>query len=72
VREQWPAEEPVRLSPEEMEAATERLRQALASLPLPTAAELMGSMRRHARLVAEMVAWLSAWAGDPPGAGQPG
>lgn len=72
VREQWPAEEPVRPSAEEMEAVTELLRRALASLPLPSAAELMGSMRRHAQLVAAMVAWLSAWPGDPPGAGQPG
>lgn len=55
VRGQWPEEEEVRLSPEQLEAVVEHVRRAWMSRPLPTAGELMASMRRHSALVAEMV-----------------
>lgn len=61
VRDQWPVEDEVQLTPEQVEAVVEHVRRAWMSRPLPTAEQLMASMRRHAALVAEMVKWLDSW-----------
>jgi hypothetical protein len=58
---QWPAEEPVELTREEMERVVEHVRRTLAARPLPTAAQLMASMRLHSALIAAMVRWLDEW-----------
>jgi hypothetical protein len=67
VHGQWPPEEPIRLSQEQIDAVLEQVRAAMASRPLPTADELMRRMREHSRLVAEMVAWLDRWAATQEG-----
>ncbi len=61
VRGQWPPEEPVRLSQEELDAVVENIRRAMASRPLPTPDELMRRMREHSAQVAAMIAWLDQW-----------
>lgn len=58
VRRQWPAEDEVRLTPEQLDAVVDHVRRAMESRPLPTAGQLMASLRRHSALVAEMIRWL--------------
>lgn len=63
VRDQWPAEPEVELTPEQWEAVVDEVRQRLLSRPLPTAADLLRQMREHGQLVAEMVRYLDRHAG---------
>jgi hypothetical protein len=58
VRDQWPSEPAVELSPEEWGQLVERIRAEMLARPMPTPAELMRRLREHSRLVAEMVKWL--------------
>jgi hypothetical protein len=67
VRGQWPAQEPLRLSQEHIDAIVENVRRAMASRPLPTPDELMRRMREHSAQVAAMVAWLDQWAAAEKG-----
>lgn len=61
VRGQWPAcEEPV-MTAEQVEAVMRHMERAMAARPMPTADQLLRSMREHSRLVAEMIAWLDSW-----------
>ncbi len=61
VRDQWPAEDEVELTPEQVDVIVEHVRRAMAARPMPTAEQLMASMREHSRLVEEMVTWLDRW-----------
>jgi hypothetical protein len=45
VRDQWPVEDEVELTPEQMEAVVEHVRRAMAARPMPTAEQLIASMR---------------------------
>jgi hypothetical protein len=59
---QWPvSDEPLPLSAEEVEAVIELVRDAMASRPLPSPAEVVASMRRHSAVVAAMTRWLDEW-----------
>lgn len=61
VRAQWPVEDEVRLTPEQAEQVMDEVRRAWMSRPMPTAEQLLASMREQRRLVAEMVRWLDSW-----------
>lgn len=61
VRGQWPAEEGPELTAEQIEEVMDHVRRAMASRPMPSAGQLVASMRRQAALVAEMMAWLDEW-----------
>jgi hypothetical protein len=68
IREQWPAEPAVELTPEEWENVVEEVRQRMLSRPLPSMADLMRQLQEHSRLVGDMVKWLEKWQADqPPG-----
>ncbi len=67
VRGQWPPQEPVRLSQEQIDAVVENVRRAMDARPVPTPQEVMESMRRHSRLVAEMIRWLEQWQAEREG-----
>jgi len=62
VRGQWPAEEPSKLRPEEIEGIVRHVRQAWLSSPMPTPEEMVRQMREHSRQVAKMITWLDEWA----------
>ena len=62
VKAQWPAEEPVALTPEEWDGVVARIRHALLNRPIPTADDLMRLLRAHASVVADMVRAIDEWA----------
>jgi len=57
----WSASEPVVLTPEEAEELVNRVRQAMQARRLPSATELIASMRKHSATVAALVRWLDEW-----------
>lgn len=61
VRDQWPEEDEPVLTAEQMDAVVEHVRRAWLARPMPTAEQLMASMREHSRMVSEMVTWLDRW-----------
>jgi len=61
VRGQWPAEEPSKLRPEEVDAVVEQVRQAWLTSPPPSTEEVIRRMREHSRQVATMISWLDEW-----------
>lgn len=63
VRDQWPAEPAVELTPEQWEAVVDEVRQRMLSRTLPTATELLRLMKEHAQLVAEMLRHLDGLVG---------
>lgn len=67
VRGQWPPQEPVQLSQEQIDAIVDNVRRAMEARPMPTPQEVMVSMRRHSRLVAEMIRWLELWQAEREG-----
>lgn len=60
LREQWPAEEPVELTPEQWQEVVEEIRARMLSTPLPSTSELVQQMRAHSALVADMIRFLDA------------
>lgn len=60
LREQFPAEPEVELTPEQWAEVVEEIRQRMLARPLPSMGDLMEQMRQHSALVADMVRWLDA------------
>lgn len=67
VRGQWPSQEPAQLSREQTDAVVENVRRAMEARPVPTPQEVMEALRRHSRLVAEMLVWLERWQAEREG-----
>lgn len=57
---QWPDAPAVELTGDDWDEVVERVQREMLGRPLPSGADLMRQLQLHARLVADMIAWLDA------------